>query len=186
MIKKVLITIISLAIFQAQNSFARKDIQWDHNFQSNYDVQGSFSVWRYSGSYSSSGGGPNKIQGYGVVDTSKYGFTGNCWTKENDFASGLTNPEAASHKTFTWPDGSTLTISRFEFNICEAIRVEESGAWTYLGYGDGTAKHRIIDGTGKYEGATGIVESEFTYRRLYENQFSRSSRGIVSYKVTLD
>ena len=186
MIRKVLITIVGLVMFQAQNSFAKEDIQWDHKFQSNYNLQGSIASERFNFFYSSSKGGPNKLQGYGVIDASKYEFKGTCWTKENEFASWLTNPEAASHKTFTWPDGSTLTISRFEFNICEAIRVEESGAWTYLGYGDGTAKHRIIDGTGKYEGATGIMESEFTYRRLYENQFSRSSRGIVSYKVTLD
>ena len=163
-----------------------KDIQWDHNFQTNYDVQGNLKIQRYATSYSSSGGGPNKVIGYGVIDSSKYAFTGNCWTKENDFGSALTNSEAVSHNTFTWPDESTLTIERFEFNICEAIRVEESGAWTYLGYGDGTGKHRIIDGTGRYEGATGIMESEFTYRRLYLNQFSLSGRGLVSYKATLD
>jgi len=183
-LRLILFTVAFLACFNAQ----ARQLFWQYNYQTVHLTEGFVRTALFDKPLTNIRGNgppsvlPDRVVGYVTYDVSKYVFTGNCYVDDVQFGLELDNSSGSAHVTWRWSDDSTLTVKRTSFRVCAA----HDDQYQYLKYGEFFEEGLIVDGTGKFEGASGTTTTRGNYRDLWENKDSSSSIGKIKITVNLD
>jgi len=180
LLRQVLFTVAFLACFSAQ----ARELFWQYDYQTVYQSEGFVRKAFFDRPLTNirGNGPPSRSVGYITFDVSKYDFKGPCYVDDIQFGLQLDNASLSEHVTWHWSDGSTLTVKRTSFSICNAYDDQNRN----LEYGEYFAEGLIIDGTGRFEGASGTATLRADYRQLWGNEDSFSAIGKIKHTVNLD
>ena len=183
-LKQVLLIAALLACFSAH----ARELFWKYDYQGIYQKEGFVNKAFFDKPLTNVRGNgppsvlPERIVGYITYDVSKYIGAGPCYVDDVQFGIQFDNASGSAHVTWRWSDDSTLTVKRTSFRVCVAF----DDQYQYLGFGEYFEKGLIIDGTGRFEGASGTTTTEGKYKDLWSNEDSYSSTGRIKITVNLD
>jgi hypothetical protein len=183
-LKQVLLIVALLACFSAH----ARELFWKYNYQTNYLMDGSVRTALFDKPITNVRGNgppsvlPNRLVGHISYDTSRWVTTGICYIDGVQFGFQLDNTSGSQHITWRWSDDSTLTVKRTSFRACSA----HDDQYQYLKYGEYFEEGVIIDGTGRFEGASGTTSTQGDYRELWSNEDAFNTIGKTKITVNLD
>ena len=107
---------------------------------------------------------------------------GSCYVGKEMFAGTIWKPiEDRANVVWRFSDGSTMRAELIEESVCSVRRPA-----TGLDFGTWSARWKVIGGSGRYAGATGVSEGSGTFDQLWDDKHSESASYSGRYNIYFD